>query len=766
MVPTTTIPSSAERSTDGTESVGVSAIPDDYAENVVAYRETDEGKKLVGWILEQFTKTKSERSIFDERWRLNLNTYRNSIRLPGAAQMLDPRSNKLAATRQRKQRRINRIRSFVRTEHSKFISQEPTVTVVPSSSEESDFRAASSGEQAYRSMSTAGNLEGHMADATFWTVVTGNGFLKTYWDATTKDPVSHELGCVRYGSVTPFHLFFPDLRETSIEDQPFVIHAYEKDVSWARNQWPEELKNVSPSEMGAVDKPAGIPDTEVQPKSDTVYVLEVWVKPGATKLLPQGGLAHVVGNVLVGVSRKGIPYEHGLYPYTHIPHIPTGIFYRDSPVDDLLALSHEYNELRTDIARAARLMGRPQLIAERGSIVSAKMTNETGLVIEVNPGFRPPMPLQLPELPSYLVTQQDRVLQDFEDVSGQHEVSRGQAPGAGVTAGTAIAYLQESDDQYLTPQYRGLERAYEKIAKQSLELFVEFVPLPRAVRSIGADRAFDTSLLSGADLRNGTDVRVEKGSTISTSQVARRAEIKEMVGMGMLPPEKGLEMLEMGGVERLRETLDIARAKAGRENIKMKSLQIPDILDRQDAAVEHALQQLTPEQQFEYVGPELTQNGTVPISPDEVDPEQLLTMVQEKLRADMPPIIAVDDFDVHDVHIESHNNYRMGQEYETLPDEVKGQFELHIAEHQRLAEEAMTKQFLSQIPSDGTDGSPDAPAPDFGQIDKEGQPEQVEFGAAPVEQKQMEDNGDAQGVVNPTRAQMLRSGVAPQTPGL
>ena len=55
-------------------------------------------------------------------------------------------------------------------------------------------------------------------------------------------------------------------------------------------------------------------------------------------------------------------------------------------------------------------------------------------------------------------------------------------------------------------------------------------------------------LLSGADIRNGTDVRVEKGSTISTSQVARRAEIKEMVGMGILTPEQVIML------DYLRET--------------------------------------------------------------------------------------------------------------------------------------------------------------------------------------------------------------------
>ena len=685
--PEVATPSLMGRSTDGTESAGPSTIPDDVAEDVVKYRRSKEGKELVGWVLAEFEKARGARSQFEDIWRRNLAMYRNreygefpqgTLRKPGV-------SPDQAKRRQR--RSINRLRSFVRTEHSKFVSQEPAVTVVPSSSEDMDFRAATAGEQVWRSISSASFLDVHYSQAAWWKVLTGNGFLKTYWDGTSIDPVSGEAGMIRFGAVTPFHLFVPDLRETSIEEQPFIFNGYTKTLAWARARYGKILDGVPAGDF-KLDASKG-PNPELKDYPESVTVMEVWVKPGAHKLLPDGGLLHLVGCTLVGIT-KTMPYMHGLYPYAHLSHLYTGGFYTDSSLDDLIDLQKEYNEVRTDISRASRQMGRPQLIVPKGSYTVAKHTNETGLVIEYTPGMTPPAPLPLAELPQYVLQQQDRILADFEDISGQHEVSRGQAPGRGVTAGTAIAYLQESDDQYLTPQYRNDERAFEKVARQSLELFVQYVPNPRKIKSVGDDRAFDMLMLSGADIRNGTDVRVEKGSSISTSQVARRAEIKEMFDMGLLTPEQAVAMLELGGSERIKETIDVARSKAQRENIRMKNLTEAEILPAEDDAVAQARQTLEPEAMADMVGPQVQEHfdstGEFP------DQEQMDGLFEQSLREAAPPLVQADDFDIHDLHIEVHNQFRMTQEYENLSDAAKDQFRRHVEQHEQYLMEAQQMQ--------------------------------------------------------------------------
>jgi hypothetical protein len=92
--------------------------------------------------------------------------------------------------------------------------------------------------------------------------------------------------------------------------------------------------------------------------------------------------------------------------------------------------------------------------------------------------------MPMPELPAYFVQQQDRILQDWQELSGEADASTGQAP-AGVTAGTAINYLQEAANKFLTPQFQSIEFGWQRIARQTLGLFVQYVDLPRAIKTVG-----------------------------------------------------------------------------------------------------------------------------------------------------------------------------------------------------------------------------------------------------------------------------------------
>jgi len=283
--------------------------------------------------------------------------------------------------------------------------------------------------------------------------------------------------------------------------------------------------------------------------------------------MPEGGVVVTVDDILISVYKDGFPYGHNMYPFTKFEHIPTATFYADSPIVDLSQLQKEYNGLRSEISEAGRRMAKPQLIAPMGSIVPSKLTNEPGLVIQYKPGMPPPEPLPLSPLPQYYLEQQDRILNDWIDISGEREVSRGDTP-PGVTSGTAISYLQEASNQYLTPQFQSIEAGVEKIAIQTIELFVQYVDIPRKIRTIGADGAFDTMLLQGADIASGTDIRIEPGSSFAKSKAAQEARVMDMFAVGIIDQPAAARMLEIGGVQKIMDTLNVAERKAQRENIK------------------------------------------------------------------------------------------------------------------------------------------------------------------------------------------------------
>jgi hypothetical protein len=647
-------------------------LPQDDGFNAKSFAASKDAAKLAAWVKSEYSRAKQARTQRQQQWYTNMAFFYGQ-------QWVQPTGKDYPADLQGKlvmpkkpyysQRKVvNRIRAFVRSEHAQFLSAIPNAVAVPATAEDEDVRAAYAAEQAWQSISETQKLRSHFARAMWWTTVTGNGFIKTWWDQDAIDKVSGQQGAIRYGNVTPFHLFVPDLREQEIDDQPFIINAYVKPISWCYRYFGDALKGVdlqpSVSSANQIIEEGYLNLNTVNTSAlDSVIVYETWAKPGAHKLLPEGGVIISIDDYVVSMTRDGLPYNHGQYPFTKFEHIPTSTFYADSPLVDLNSLQREYNTLRSQIADAGNRMAKPQLIAQKGSIIPSKITNEPGLVIEYKAGFAAPQPLQLSPLPQYYVDQQDRVLTDMEDIGGQHDVSRGNAP-AGVTAGTAISFLQEADNAYRTPQYQNIEDGYSRIAQQTIENFVQYVDIRRKIKTIGADGSFDTMLLTGADLKNGTDIRIQQGSSVGVSKAAQDARVMDMFGMGLIDQPLALRLLEVGGAQKILDIMQVAERKAQRENIKMKMI-TPEALMQADM-------------QFQM------QMAQTPMDPMMPPPEA-------------PPLILVDDFDIHEKHIEVHNTFRMSQEYEILSPELKAQFDKHVAMHEQYLQQMQMEQAMAQM---------------------------------------------------------------------
>lgn len=656
-------------------------------EELIRFRDSDEAKRLVSWVQSEHKKMSSSREKERRQWVINLAYYnrlhdakiagQGSI-LPAGSLYVPPKSTSNL------KRKVNRIRSIVRTEISKLVAQKPGVTIVPATSDQTDMFAAQAGENVFHSISYRCGLYEQFSKAAFWLSITGNGFLKVSWDPKKYDRDSETDGDVEIESVTPFHLFFPDLREEDIERQPYVLQLTTKSVQWLNKFFSAELEGVtltptSVSQDSILEaKYLNTDDSERKPDSCLVY--EMWVKPGGSEYLPDGGYVTIVDNTVVGYSNEGIPYKHGNYPFVHMGHVPTGKFYRASVVEDLLELQDDYNDSVSLIANSRRKMAKPQIVAQKGSITASKMTNEIALVIEYKPGTPPPSPLPLSELPSYVFNEQERITRDFEDLSGQHEVSRGSAP-TGVTAATAISFLQERDDSYMGPTFSSVERGFEKIGRLVLSLAVQYWTTQRVVKVAGDESEFDVRQLTGSDIANGTDLRVEENSMIPFSMAARRAMVLDLMNTGHITSAQGLELLEIGGSQKLMDHIQQDRRQAQRENVRMRQSDPEELLRMQT--------------EWENILGNIEEDAPADFDPESPDPE---TGMSPK-----PLLVPVNEWDNHEIHIEVHNSYRKSQEFEGLSPEHKQLFQDHVAAHKQAKQAAMLQELLSQIPTEGED---------------------------------------------------------------
>jgi hypothetical protein len=450
-----------------------------------------------------------------------------------------------------------------------------------------------------------------------------------------------------------------------------VIHAQVKN-----NAWIKQIFNVDPSGTANVDSV----DTQMQAvmginrnenKKDQSIILEIWVKPGYLPELPNGGMFTIVGSQIVqGLDRW--PYDHGQYPFTKLDSVPTGKFYTSSVVEDLIPLQKELNRSRAQLIESKNRMSKPQLVAEKGTVDARKITTEPGLVIEYAVGFQPPQPLPLQNLPSYVTEEIDRLYTDISDLSGQHEVSNGSTP-PGVTAATAISFLQEQDESLIAPHYTSIEEGIEKVASQCLNYVKKYWDEKRTIKIVGIDGSFDVQTFKGADLRNNNDVRVEAGSALPTSRAAKQAFIMDLMKMGFIPPQDGLEIMEIGGLNRIYERIQVDKRQAQRENLKMRVITEQDIIEQVQ--------------------------GWQTDNPNAVDPIS-------KAPLSPPLIVPVNTYDNHAIHIEIHNQYRKSQNFEMVDPVVRALFEEHVNQHQEALANTM------EHPLTGMDSSnPDAPDP-------------------------------------------------------
>lgn len=554
---------------------------------------------------------------------------------------------------------INRIRPIIRTELSRLTAQKPSATIVPATGEDQDTAAAQAGEQIWDSIYREKKIKSVYRQAMLWALCTGNGFMKTYWDSKKKPKDGKTEGDFCYENVTPFHLFVPDMMAEDIEDQPYVIQLQTKSVEWVHLNYGFKPE---PNVMEANDilndsflNLVGAGDF----RRNSVLCYEVWVKPGNVEFLPNGGMFTIIADKLVQYV-EGNPYIHQQYPFTKFPHLPTGRFYADSVINDLIPVQREYNRSRGQITENKNKMGHLQMVAAQGSIDAAKITTEPGQVIQYKLGFPPPEPMPLQNLPAYVLQDLDRHLMDFEDISGQHQVSKGQVP-AGVTAATAINFLQEQDESMLSTTFAAIEEGFEKIAYQTLCYVKQYWDAPRLVKVVGRDGSFNAIAFQGATLKDNTDIRIESGSALPTSKSAKQAFLMDMMTQGFIPPEKGLELMDVGGVQRLYDEIKVDFAQASRENMRM-------------AAV-------TQEQLSQYMQTFMGQNQETGEA-ELIDPSTGQPLQDGMGNPTAPPLIVpVNSFDSHQAHIQTHNNYRKSQEYEQLPAETKSLFEEHVNGH-------------------------------------------------------------------------------------
>lgn len=550
--------------------------------NVALKMKTKDKQDLLSWCKQEADRCANARQSFEQQWYMNMAFYfgRQYVTWAnmGASNTLT-RLYEPPAPPYRVRMVVNKCRRIIRTELSKVTRQFPQWFVTPNTTDDDDRMAAIAAEQISEWLIREHHWNRKVRRSAFWALIMGTSFIKTYWENEKPDP-SGVPGSMCVDPVTAFHILIPDLQEEELEYQPYVIHTTLRDASELRQQYGVDIQPNAEVLGGVLEQrflgALGIRSNN--PTKNKVQVYEMWVKPCAK--FPMGALISWGGETLIQLIEQW-PYTKAEYPFAKITHIPTGRFYGDSMLVDLIPLQKELNRTHSQIVESKNKMAKPQWIAQRGSVDANKMTSEPGLVNLYTPGFQEPKPVQPPSLPTYVIDELERLAREMDDLAATGEITKGQVP-PGVTAASAISYLQEENDNRFAPTVASIEEAVEHLGRYMLSFVNEYWDETRMVKVVGDNRLTETREFTKADVKGNTDFTVEAGSAAPRSLAAKQAFIIELVKMGVIAPDQSLKYLDMNETRKLYEDAQINQRQIAREHVAFKEGGQPQVHEYDD----------------------------------------------------------------------------------------------------------------------------------------------------------------------------------------
>lgn len=603
------------------EGVGKVIKKDDGLDATLSLKHFADDESIISFVDSLYDESKRQKWPFERQWFININFYigRQYV-IPNDR----TRRFEIPDDKPHRVRHVaNKIRPFVTTKIAKLTREEPTPEVQAATADFSDFQKARLCDSLMEFWSSDLKLQDKLAsEAMLWLCVTGNVFLKPYWNKARGkkamfdkgdlpkemwselvralyasgmsedeiaglDQVGSAEGDVDFEVVSPFSIWVhPNCRR--MEDSIWILESNVKDMDAIRETW-GDVSGVSPDQEGDWRDYEGrlLGNDLNQPfidgkKADFPKVVEkqLWIRP--CRLFPSGKYVVVAGGKVL--HHGDFPYKHGRLPYAHLRDVNVpGRFWARSEIEDLIPVQKQINAKASRISEIFNLHANPKWLNPRNSGVDRDdLNNSAAEVIDHNPQAAPTAHVP-PPLPAYTSDAIGRDLQDFDDISGQREATRGQAPGR-VDSASGIMALQEADDSRLGPLNKHIGTQLADAFSQLLSLAHEFYTDKRLIRIVGESGRVEVREFKGEDLAPGRgfsgrfDVRVRTGSGLPLSRAGRAQLALMLVDKGVFniqdPKERDsfLKILEVGGPKSaVFRSLEEMTAQANLENADMAS---------------------------------------------------------------------------------------------------------------------------------------------------------------------------------------------------
>jgi len=366
-------------------------------------------------------------------------------------------------------------------------------------------------------------------------------------------------GDIKYTVEAPWRVFLQ--RKKSIKDVDFCFKSSVKATEDLKLDYPELKTKIKTSKKVKMFDSEDMIDKVLE--EDTM-IYEFFHKP--TKYCPKGAYIKFTDDTVL--EEQEYPYSHEELPFVRItdmdiPDILNGV----SAYDMLRPLQNMHNNLSTLLAKNIYLTGHAKWVMPRGACKIESLGNDNTIV--QYQGAVAPQMLQVRPNPPEAYNFRNMLVQEMGQVYGVQGVSRG-APPPGITAGVALQFLNEQEQERATSDVAKHNEMIQSIARKTISVAGDYYAPDdgRMLRIVGKDNQYSIRHFDSANLSKDYDVRVQVGSALPESKAGKIQRIIEIMQMkpDLLSNERWIDLLEFGNTEKMNTLLTAAVKAAESEN--------------------------------------------------------------------------------------------------------------------------------------------------------------------------------------------------------
>lgn len=589
-------------------------------------------EEIVTFVNNEFDRRQQERIPFELQWRLNMNFLNNHqyCDINNYTNTIEDMQKPFYWTEQEV---YNHIAPIVETRLSKLGRVKPAMTVLPATSNLDDIQTTKVCKSILKATQRKLKISDKIDTANGWAEICGSVFYKNIWDMKAGQLIGY------YGeeplcegdidtSIVPAYEVYPD---NQFNDGPdncrSIIHAKAYTVSDIKEIWNVTvlgtevdvyslgMSNIS---LGGLGYNATIPFVAPTIKKDAAIVKEYQELP--SKKYPNGRLIIVANDELLYYG--DLPYKNGedgkrtfsLVRQNCIDR--PGCFWGSTVIERCIPIQRSYNAVKNRKHEFLNRCAIGVITYEDGTLLNEDELEEDGVapgtLLPRKLGSAAPTFLNNGVLPPEFAQEENQLEEQFNLISGVSELSRNSTAPTGVGSGTALGILNEQDETRISLTANNIKKAQIENGKQYLRLYKQFATGPRMDRLVGDNNEVMIETWQ-RNMITSDDVVSETEDALSQSPAQKKKMVYDILQSGLAnDPDTGklsrpmrlkmLEMLDMGNWESTDDLGQLHTTRALKENMEI--------------------------QQAEY--------------------------------------IEVRDFDDHVIHIQEHDRFRLGNDYEKL----------------------------------------------------------------------------------------------------